>query len=129
MSRREPWPIGGPWVVTDDYQRARRIGKRTYKLGEVRAHLVAGERKYVFVLGTINLDEVPATEIETAVKAFYDSIEGLESAYPGITEAEVDELMAECYFERIPTLALCFSNPTSTAEEAMQLLEAFAPTA
>lgn len=127
MGAMESWPLNGPWVVTDDYQRARRIGNRAFSLGEVREGLFKGARAFFYVSGFVLLDDVEADEVAKAVEPFYGSLEGLKDAYPDLSEVEIDELVAECVFESTPMEDLVFSNPMPSLEMALEMLDTFMP--
>ena len=113
------------WYVidTDCWQYCRNKGDRKYEfiqlvwLDTVQGDSGYPDKRYAVVTDEIDLKNFFLHELEQAVAEYYDDLAGMEQQYQ-LPIGQLDQLIAECYFESNCLTDSCSIGGVFTEEEA-----------
>lgn len=90
------------WYTTDELQQCKDLGNRKYKF--IQAIWIDTcpkdpENEYCVCSGIVDLNEWVEEDTETAIVAYYGSIDDMLENYGACSLQELDDIVAECIFE------------------------------
>lgn len=119
------------WYCTDNdcMQYCRSLGNRRYEFVQVIWLDTCGNDKrakndsdnYVVVTDSIDMNDYDEEDIEMAICGYYQNIKEMEESY-GLPLGELDDIVAECFFENMSFITDCHSDIVSwnDAEDIIQ---------
>ena len=115
------------FVVTDnDCMQCRKdLGERKFLF--IQAIWIDGDIKYRVVANVEDLKEMSLDDIEMAICGFYDSIKAMEESYK-LPLGQLDDLIAECFFENHPYCDLKYKSGIVIRERAEEIIQKFIDT-
>ena len=93
----------------------------------VQAIWMDENNEYCVVVNTEDLKEMSLDDIKMAVSGYYNSIKAMEDSYD-LPLGQLDELVAECFFENHPCCDWEYESEIVTWERAEEIIQKFIDT-